>query len=263
MTKLAEQIRFYSPANRSWFTSLTPTERDAWINKIKYSAPYDSDDKVFTEVGPKGKLITGTIKNFAGLDRARELRRQIAAYNMSKDQIEAFLNKDLEKEFNGGRYIQEKEKQDKLRSLMKEFKDTRDYANKMNKAYYANNKDGAENYMTNVAPKKFNEGINNAFKARDVGSAVGAVGTGLLGGLAANWLARRFTKDNKSNWLTNLATIGATIGAGYLGGKYIGDYAGQSAATKAGFGSEYAQQAPLVNRFADNKAVNYFRDLVG
>lgn len=263
MTKLAEEIVFYSPSNRAWYNSLTPTERDAWIKNMKYRSTHDSADKVVTEVGSKGNLLTSTINDLTGLGRARELRKRIAAYNMSKGEIENFLNKDLSKHYAGDRLTQEKAKQIELKALMKEYQDAREYANKANKSFYANNKDNAELYMTNVAPKKFNEGINNAFKARDIGSAVGAVGTGLLGGLAANWLARRFTKDNKSNWLTNLATIGATLGAGYLGGKYIGDYAGQNAATKAGFGSEYAMQAPNVNRFADNKAVNYFRNLIG
>lgn len=262
MTKLAEEV-FYSPSNRVWFSSLTPTERDAWMNNMLRRSTYDSADKIVNTVGTKRNIVTSIIKDPFGIAEGRDLRKQIAAYGMSKDQIEKFLNKDLEKEFNGGRYIQEKEKQDKLRALMSEFYKTRASIAKQNKDWYAKNKDNSELYMTNVAPKKFNEGINQAFRARDLGTVAGAAGTGLLGGLAANWLARRFTKDNKSNWLTNLATIGATLGAGYLGGKYIGDYAGQSAATKAGLGSEYATQAPKVNRFADNKAVNYFRDLIG
>lgn len=263
MTKLAEEVYFYSPANRAWFSSLTPTERDAWLNNMSRRSAYDSADKIVNTVGTKGNIITSTIKDYAGIDLGRDLRKQIAAFGMNKQQINDFLNKDLSKEFTGDRYIQEKAKQDKLRSLMSEFRDVRSNINKLNKDFYAKDKDKADLYMTNVAPKKFNEGINQAFRARDLGTAAGAVGTGLLGGLAANWLARRFTKDNKSNWLTNLATIGATLGAGYLGGKYIGDYAGQSAAAKAGLGSGYAMQAPNVNRFADNKAVNYFRDLVG
>ena len=259
MTKLAEEIRFYSPANQRWFNSLTPIQRDAYINQMVYRSPYDSAGKIINLPGA-GTIMMG---DATGIATGRKFRKQLDSYGMTKDQLEDYINKDLSKDFQGEKLKQELAKQEEIRDTYTRFLMQHAVLNKSNKDFYANNKDDVESRMTNAAPKKFNEGINNAFKARDVGSAVGAVGTGLLGGLAANWLARRFTKDNKSNWLTNLATIGATIGAGYLGGKYIGDYAGQSAATKAGFGSEYAKQAPLVSRFADNKAVNYFRDLVG
>lgn len=259
MTKLAEEIRFYSPANQRWFNSLTPLERDTVVNQMMYRSPYDSAEKIMNSSNGG----TAKIGDLTGIDSGRYIRNRIASYGMTKDELEAYINRDLSKDFTGKRLKEELAKQQEIKNTLNTFEMLRKYINGSNKAFYAKNKDGVESRMTNAAPKKFNEGINNAFKARDIGSAVGAVGTGLLGGLAANWLARRFTKDNKSNWLTNLATIGATLGAGYLGGKYIGDYAGQNAATKAGFGSEYAMQAPNVNRFADNKAVNYFRNLIG
>ena len=260
MTKLAEEVLFNSPSNRAWFSSLKPLDRNTVLAQMKYMSPYDSASKI-TDVTPSGATMTAS--DPVGIGYGRELRKQIDQYGMSKDQIKEFLNKDLAKDYTGLKLRQEQAKQKNLKDLVERFYRVRDHIAKANAEYNTKATTNAERFMANVAPKKFNEGINNALKTRDIGTAAGAVGTGLLGGLAANWLARRFTKDNKSNWLTNLATIGATLGAGYLVGKYIGDYAGQSAATKAGLGSEYAAQAPNVNRFADNKAVNYFRNLVG